>query len=203
MTYRYDPRLMEEEEEKRKRATRNQIARSQVQQSPLAQRQSMQQPGAVGGSDIKSMLLKQALGSALGPVGALFGGLFNEGGKVPMQGYNNGGQPKQKKSIWDYFWGSRSGKEGSFRDQTGWNMGGPISANPHGYNEGGATQATPLKKVMDEDKIEMAREAFERGEARKDQKAAADERRAQEKHTQDMKMKKASATTNKAPLAKK
>ena len=83
------------------------------------------------------------------------------------------------------------------------NMGGPISKNPHGYNEGGATTETPLKKVMDEDKIEMAREAFQRAEARKDQKAAADERRAQETHQQAMKMKKASATTNKAPLAKK
>ena len=83
------------------------------------------------------------------------------------------------------------------------NMGGPISRNPHGYNEGGATMETPLKKVMDEDKIEMAREAFQRAEARKDQKAAADERRAQETHQQAMKMKKASATTNKAPLAKK
>ena len=202
MTYQYDPRM--EEEERKKRALRNKIAQSQVQQMPLQQaQQSPTQAVGGGGSDIKSMLLKQALGSAFGPVGALFGDLFNEGGKVPMQGYNNGGQPKQKRSIWDYFWGSRSGKEGSFRDQTGWNMGGPISANPHGYNEGGSTQATPLKKVMDEDKIEMAREAFERGEARKDAKAAADEKRAQETHQQAMQMKKAAATTNKAPLAKK
>ena len=83
------------------------------------------------------------------------------------------------------------------------NQGGSVPSNPHGYNEGGATQATPLKKVMDEDKIEMAREAFERGEARKDQKAAAEERRAEAKFKQDMSMKKAAATTNKAPLAKK
>ena len=83
------------------------------------------------------------------------------------------------------------------------NQGGSVPSNPHGYNEGGATQATPLKKVMDEDKIEMAREAHERAEARKDQKAAAEERRAEAKFKQDMSMKKAAATTNKAPLAKK
>ena len=84
------------------------------------------------------------------------------------------------------------------------NMGGPIAGNPHGYNEGGMAQETPLKKVMDEDKIELARMAAERAEERKDMKFQADEKRAQEKHAMDMKMKKqAAAVTKKAPLASK
>ena len=34
------------------------------------------------------------------------------------------------------------------------NMGGPISGNPNGYNEGGPAMETPIKKVMDVEKLE-------------------------------------------------
>ena len=93
------------------------------------------------------------------------------------------------------------GSQAVVRRNTGGMM-GPLG-NPHGYNEGGATMETPLKKVMDEDKIELARMAAMRAEERKDMKFQADEKRAQEKHDMDMKMKKQASVTKKAPLASK
>ena len=88
----------------------------------------------------------------------------------------------------------------------GYNVGGRIPMgplNPNGYNEGGPVAPTPIKRVMDEDKIEIQRATFERAEARKDMKFQLDEKRAAEKHAVDMKLKKAAAVTKKAPLAKK
>ena len=174
--------------------------------------------------DIGMQLGKAALGSALGPIGGLFGGLFNNGGKVPMQGYNQGGQtnrfgrqitkPARTKTTaqqsggggW-FSWMNPNRKKlqdmGLNHRGVKRNMGGPISGNPHGYNEGGQAIETPMKKVMDEDKIELARMAAMRAEERKDMKFQADEKRAQEKHDMDMKMKKQASVTKKAPLASK
>ena len=278
------------ERQKRIAQSKQKIAKSQATATPVA---SAGHPGAGGGpiSSKPSFLQqagmkigKQLLGSALGPLGGVLGGLFNDGGEVeerkkrrygpktravfepskggtgfrdtgervpanvikgyadrPAQGQTQGlvdtydgiaqqiqaakaaGQPVDYNALAALQHARSSGnkqkemeamrmflqKHPNFRMPGGSqavvrrNMGGPISRNPHGYNEGGSVMETPLKKVMDEDKIEMAREAFQRAEARKDQKAAADERRAQETHKQAMSMKKASATTNKAPLAKK
>ncbi len=80
------------------------------------------------------------------------------------------------------------------------NDGGKVNSNPNGYREGGPLQATPIKKEMDIDKMKMAREAFERKEARADelhqQAMAIKEKQA----SQAMTMKKEAATM-KAPLS--
>ena len=97
--------------------------------------------------------------------------------------------------------------------EKGFNMGGPISANPYGYNEGGQAQATPIKKVMDQDKLEaqqemdvikedQAEKAFLAGERRKEEMHALQMKQKEEAHALQMKLKKESATM-KAPLAKK
>lgn len=198
MMYR-DPR--QEEEERKRRMMQNRIAQSQVQQSPLAQRQGLNPMPAGGGSGFKSQLMKSALGSMLGPAGGLLGGLFNEGGKVS----------DNKKSWWNWFYGSKAGNKGSYRDQSNWgghqnrNMGGPISANPHGYNEGGSVMETPIKKVMDEQKLDQQAKAFELEQKRKQEAHAQAMRIKEQQAKQAAAMKKASATTTKkpkAPLAK-
>ena len=196
MTMFRDP-LMEEEEERRKRAMQSKIAQTQVQQTPLAQRQGLN-PMPAGGAGMKSQLLKSALGSMLGPAGGILGGLFNEGGRVS----DNKGN-----SWWNWFYGSKAGKKGSLRDQTNWgkNMGGPISANPYGYNEGGSVMETPIKKVMDEQKLEQQAKAFELEQKRKQEAHEQAMRIKEQQAKQAAAMKKASATTNKkpkAPLAK-
>ena len=92
------------------------------------------------------------------------------------------------------------------------NMGGPISGNPHGYNEGGNVGATPIKKVMDEDKLESQQEmavikedqaerSFEMAEARKDEAHKQAMMQKEEAHRAAMKLKRESATM-KAPLSK-
>ena len=92
------------------------------------------------------------------------------------------------------------------------NQGGPISGNPQGYNEGGQTMATPIKKVMDMEKLEsqksmdslkeeQAERAFQIGEKRKDEAHQQGMQQKAEAHQQAMKLKKESATM-KAPLSK-
>ena len=109
-----------------------------------------------------------------GPISLNYG--LNMGGMAKRYGYNVGGMVPNPMMM------------------------GPL--NPNGYNEGGPVPSTPIKKVMDEDKIEIQRETFERAEARKDAKFKMDEKRAAEKHAMDMKLKKQAAVTKKAPLAK-
>ena len=92
------------------------------------------------------------------------------------------------------------------------NVGGPISSNPYGYNEGGPAQATPIKKVMDVEKLEsqkkmdalkedQAERAFQMGEQRKEEAHQQAMAQKEEAHAQAMKLKKESATM-KAPLSK-
>ena len=95
----------------------------------------------------------------------------------------------------------------------GLNTGGNVP-NLNGYNEGGPTAGpTPTKRVMDEQKIELEKMTWDKMEARKDWQAQKDEvrkekafteeqTRKEQAHKQAMKMKKASETTNKKPLAK-
>ena len=205
------PLSPEDERMKRMMAARGRIAKSKVPNAPVQpQKPQMAAAPNMGGGPLQGIgkeIGKKALMSALGPLGGLLGGLFNKGGMVPEGGgYNEGG----KIPWWKKAWGSRSGKKGSIRDQIGWNQGGAIPnprmvgpLNPNGYNEGGPAPSTPIKRVMDEDKIEIQRETFERAEARKDEKFALDEKRAAEKHAMEMKLKKKAAVTSKAPLAKK
>ena len=107
----------------------------------------------------------------------------------------------------------------SIWEKLGRNDGGPIGlndgGNPHGYNEGGpGVGPTPIKRVQDEQKVELDRMTWDKMEARKDWQAEKDEGRKEiafqeeqvrkdEAHREAMKMKKAQATTNKAPLAGK
>ena len=211
-----DPRM--EEEERRRRMSREGIARSQVQQQQMAAKQGVSPIAQSRGNPLQQ-LGKAALGQALGPLGPLAGLLFNKGGHVPMQGYNTGGwlqalfgklagnNPNRRRMEEEKKRRMQQGQQ-TLAQQINWpgaqrrNMGGPLS-NPYGYNEGGQAMETPLKKVMEEDKIELARMAAMNAERRKDEKAAADEQRAQEKHQLDMTMKKKAATTNKTPLSAK
>ena len=159
----------QEEEERRKRMAREQIARSQVQEQNIAAKRGMNPIAASRANPLQQIgqqVGKALLTKALGPLGML----FNLGGKV--KGYNVGGLPMPP-------------------------------SNPNGYKEGGPMMQMPLKKVMDEDKIELARMAAMNAEKRKDQKAMADEKRAQEKHLFDMNMKRQTAMTNITPLAMK
>lgn len=217
MPIHYDPR---EEEERRKRAR---IARSQVQQAPLAQRQGTQGPGAVGGGNqIANQLLKGVLTGALGPVGTLFGGLFNKGGMVQMQGYNVGGwlyslfgkKPAQRNPQAPSWWMNpnkmaaekekqklRQSGGPSIWQQTGRmsrNMGGAIP-NPNGYNEGGSVGETPIKKVMDEQKLEQQAMAFDLEQKRKQEAHDMAMKQKQQQFATAQKMKKESAMTNKKP----
>ena len=236
-----------EELERRKQGA-SKIAQSQVQATPLQSSKAPLQPGQVkqgGGAmaGIGGKLLKTGLGAALGPLGGLLGGLFNEGGEIPMQGLNAGGwlsglfgrgeepelnalgrpinkaartqttaqqRPSKQRPQKQTPTGTQDHTRGwadTWAALTGRNEGGPINMvgplNPQGYNAGGQAMETPIKKAMDEDKMAMAREAFEMAEGRKDEKFALDEARAAEKHAQDMKMKKAAAMTTKAPLSAK
>ncbi len=82
----------------------------------------------------------------------------------------------------------------------GLNTGGGVP-NVNGYNEGGSTQATPIKKEMDIDKMRMAREAFEKKEMRADEAHKQQMTLKQQQAKQAMTMKK-DAATMKAPLSK-
>ena len=336
----YNPQL---EEEKKRREEK--IAKSQASASPIQQAGPMQAPGM--GPQQQSPLAqmgmqvgKQLLGSALGPLGGVLGGLFNEGGKVDyaeearkrvaaqnaaikagVQGQNvaplqrrlfdeqgnplgqvsgdaikgyadrekfvapqgqdtyagigeqiqaakaageeidynalaalqrarQSGNEQEKQKAMQAFLAKHpnfrmpGGSQGVvFKER---NMGGPISMkypaynkggkaarpwwmkildrapavegknmggmmrrgplNPNGYNEGGAVQQTPIKKVMDEQKLDQQAKAFELDEMRKQEKHQLDMKLKQQQFQQAQQMKKAAATTNKtakAPLAKK
>ena len=246
----YHPR---EEEEKRKRQA-SKIAQSQASATPI-QAQAPLQPTQVGrnqnplaqvGQQAGAKLLQTALGSALGPLGGVLGGLFNKGGMIPM-GYNTGGWlanlfgggPKQMNRFGRQVtkpartkttaqqggsWFSNPYKQAAERErmrskgkpsiweQLGRNKGGVIP-NPNGYNEGGPLTPTPIKKVMDVEKLDaqksmdelkevQAERAFQAQERRKDMQLQQTMKQKDEKHTLDMKLKKQSATM-KAPLAKK
>ena len=179
--------VMSEEERRRKAAAG--VAKSQVAATPQ-QAAAPLQPGQIGQrqNPLQGLLqkgLKAGLTGALGPLGGLLGGLFNNGGRV---GLNDGGSPKTPM--------------------------GPL--NPSGYNEGGpGVGPTPIKRLQDEQKVELDRMSWDRMEGRKDQQMMMDEKRKEEAfqeeqirkdeaHKEAMKMKKAAATTNKkAPLAGK
>ena len=106
----------------------------------------------------------------------------------------------------------RSRGKPSIWQQLGRNTGGAIP-NPNGYNEGGAAMPTPIKKVMDVEKLDaqvsmdelkedQAERAFQAQERRKDVQMQQSMKQKEEAHALQMKLKKQSATM-KAPLAKK
>ena len=156
MAYNMGGPISEEEKKRREMMARSRIAKSRVPATPLQARPQMpQQPGQQKNplQEIGMELGKKALMSSLGPVGALFGNLFNKGGKVPH--------------------------------------------NPYGYNEGGAVQETPLKKVMDEQKLDQQAMAFELEQKRKQETHEQSMRIKEQQAKQAAAMKKAAATTNK------
>ena len=154
-----------EDEEKQAR-----VARTQVRAMPMQNKQRVANPGAgPTGSQLQKLALaagkKAALGP-LGPLGAILGGLFNKGGKVPQ-----------------------------------YNMGGQMPLNPQGYNEGGSTMETPIKKEMDLQKMRQQEKAFELEQKRKDEAHQQQMRLKDQQAKQAMQMKKESATM-KTPLSK-
>ena len=241
------------------------IAQSRLQATPPPPPKAPLQSGGGGGGgpgiagQIGGQLLKTGLGAALGPFGAILGGLFNEGGAVqnlnqggwlsklfggtgkprtsrwggeatkaprtqttglpsrPLPGGINFTNPNRVKRDAQYAAHAKSGKPSIWQKlglNTGGmvdlspamrNMGGPLSMNPNGYNEGGQTQATPIKKVMDMEKLEsqkmmdqqklaQAEKAFMMAEGRKDEAAEQAMMQKEESHQQAMKLKKDSAT---------
>lgn len=228
MTHPYDPR-MREEEEKKKLQSRDRIARSQVQQQQLARKQGPgSAPIASPGGNPLMQIGKALAGNALGPLGPLAGLFFNKGGNVPMKGYNTGGwltalfgqglpmNPNRRKVEEEKRRRQQSGQP-SILEQINWwggkkqqqparrNMGGPI-ANPMGYNEGGSVQETPIKKVMDEQKLDQQAKAFELEQQRKAEKHSMEMQQKKQQFATQQKMKQEAATTSKkpkAPLAKK
>ena len=287
------------EEEKRRSAAK--IAQSKAQATPTQPKAPLQagqvkQGGGIG-QQIGGTLLKGVLGSALGPLGGILGGLFNQGGQVDLdeikkqqqaraqasaqastagakqvapatralfnaQGQDIGtvkgdvvgnynressgvgnqqdpfagiaqkiaadkaaGKPVNYKALAALQHAKSVGNEaekvkamrafmekypefavpGGSQGVVLRNQGGPISGNPHGYNEGGSTQATPIKKVMDMEKLEsqksmdslkedQAERSFQMGESRKDEAHQQAMMQKEEAHQQAMKLKKESAT---------
>jgi len=188
---------------------RSKVAQSKASATPIAAQQGAMQPGGAGPSG-QSPLRQMGMQIGKKLIGGLFGGLFNEGGKVQQQ--------KPKKSWWEWFYGSRTGPNpNSIWAQTGRNMGGPIHGynmggkmplNPHGYNEGGMAHETPIKKVMDEQKLDQQAMAFELEQQRKEEAHQQAMRIKEQQAKQAAKMKTAAATTSKTatkpkkPLAK-
>lgn len=85
----------------------------------------------------------------------------------------------------------------------GFNKGGKVHNNPHGYNEGGAVGETPIKKVMDEQKLEQQAKAFELEQQRKQQTHEQAMRIKEQQAKQAAAMKKAAANTSKQPAKPK
>ena len=162
-------------------------------------------------------------------VGAAKAGVsgFNMGGQIP--GYNMGGplsrrdEENQRAAIAQSNVADTPVQQAPRVAQSGGGAGGgggsPIAglamkflpklfglndggmANPNGYNEGGQTGATPIKKEMDLDKMRMAREAFEKKEMRADEAHKQQMMLKGQQAKQAMTMKK-EASTMKAPLSK-
>ena len=137
-----------------------------------------------------------------GPIG------LNSGGKTPSlaEQINWGGKyskPKRKTKAPERAWYDPRGYIG--RNDGGsiphYNMGGPLSANPQGYNEGGSAGETPIKKVMDEQKLDQQAVAFERDQARKQEMHDITMKQKEQQFATAQKMKKAAATTSKKPKA--
>ena len=336
----YNPRLEEEKKRREEKIAQSRASANPIQQAAPAQHAQVQQRGPSPLAQAGIGIGKKLLGSALGPLGGVLGGLFNEGGKVDYaeearkrvaaqnaaikagaQGHNvaplqrrlfdeqgnslgqiqgdvikgyaqrekfqapqgvdpyegiaaqiqsakaagkpvdynalaalqrarQSGNDKQKQEAMQMFLKKHpyfkvpGGSQGVVYKER--NMGGPISMkypaynkggkaarpwwmkildrapsvegknmggmmrrgplNPNGYNEGGAVQETPIKKVMDEQKLDQQAKAFELDEMRKQEKRQLDMKLKQQQFQQAQQMKRASATTNKqpkAPLAKK
>lgn len=182
------------EEEKRKRelmASRAKIAKSHASATPVQPKGPLQGGGSGSPTLLQQaggMATQMALKSLLGPLGDL----FNMGGKVDNK---------------HHVMPNKSWMTGA----THRNMGGPISKNPYGYNEGGNVDGTPIKKVMDMDKLdaqrsmenlkeEQAERSFLKAEARKDEMHQLQMKQKEESHEQAMKLKEKSATM-KGPLS--
>ena len=159
----YNPQLEEEKKRREEKIAQSRASANPIQQAPLMQAPGVgpqqQSPLAQAGM----MVGKKLLGSALGPLGGVLGGLFNDGGKVPMQGYNTGGWlssllgPGKPRTSRKFGESKKKPRTKTTAQRRGYNVGGMVPnprmmgpLNPHGYNEGGAVQATPIKKVMDE-----------------------------------------------------
>ena len=78
---------------------------------------------------------------------------------------------------------------------------GPL--NPMGYNEGGKTQETPIKKVMDEQKLMQNQMAFDLDQQRKDEAHMMAMKQKQAAFAEGQKMKKEAATTTMSPAKPK
>ena len=186
----------DEEEEKKREMLRQRIASSKVSNQPLSPQQNPQlAAGPVGGqgggiAQIGTDLAKKALLQSIGgPFGALLGGLFNDGGQVPMKSwYNMGGNVMSPDTF-------VNGKIKS-KHYNHLNMGG-MPLNPNGYNEGGQSMETPIKRVMDEQKLEQQAKAFELEQKRKQQVHEQAMRLKEKQAKEAAAMKKAAATTNK------
>ncbi len=189
----------------------------QAAPTPQPQAPSLGQQAAGAGKEFATQAGGKAIGAALtpvlGPLGPIAGpliadlgmdaisSLFNVGGKVPMQGLNNGGPARETTE-------ELMKRLGTTAMNTGGTVRPPL-ANPNGYNEGGSVTETPIKKVMDEQKLEQQALAFDIYQLRMSDAHNMAMKQKQQQFAEAQKMKKAAATTSKtaakpkAPLARK
>ena len=78
----YNPRLEEEKKRREEKIAQSRASANPIQQAPPAQHAQVQQRGPSPLAQAGIGIGKKLLGSALGPLGGVLGGLFNEGGKV-------------------------------------------------------------------------------------------------------------------------
>ena len=143
----------------------------------------------------------RTFGEASKPARTQTTGWTNPLGKNPYrQKVDNLNAAAQKRGAQKNIWGL-----------PGFNTGGSVG-NPNGYNEGGSTMGTPIKKVMDIEKLDsqkkmdalkedQAERTWYMAEKRKDEAHAQAMKQKEESHQMAMKLKKESATM-KAPLSK-
>ena len=78
----YNPRLEEEKKRREEKIAQSRASANPIQQAAPAQHAQVQQRGPSPLAQAGIGIGKKLLGSALGPLGGVLGGLFNEGGKV-------------------------------------------------------------------------------------------------------------------------
>ena len=158
------------------------IAQSNIREEEIQQQQRAANAPQIAssGPGMGQQLAKKAIGGLLsgatGGLGGMLGGLFNDGGLI---GHRMAGGE---------FMGGVQHR----------NTGGPLS-NPNGYNEGGAMGETPIKKVMDEQKLAQQAKAFELEQQRKKEAHDMAMKQKQQAFSQGQKMKQESATTTMKP----
>ena len=176
--------------------------------------------GAKAGEKLAGTAVGAALTPVLGPLGPIIGqglgsavaSLFAGGGKVEgkkswLASLFGPGKPRTSRVFGEATKAPRT-RTTAQRKAGGGMIMMPLAdpKNPNGYAEGGAVQETPIKKVMDEQKLMQQAMAFNMDEMRKQETHSLAMKQKQQQFSAAQKMKQASSTTSmkpKKPLEKK